>query len=581
MKRMSLMCYKKNITFIISVVLVFCSFFCSVFSVSATDSQDQEVFQGYDASDSIVQVVLLYQDTNSVYHILQSGSGILVDNKTVITNNHLTYMSDELKAEAGIYLTEKLGYEVTFVKTEESNQNVATYSIAIVQEADIYNIATVQLNSNDWDFAILSLSSQSDKTPAVFGKSEYISLEQEVATIGLPTVNYNNAVSFTYQDVITTNGKCTSIDGGIIAFDARLEPGSSGGALVDKYGRVVGITTYKDSTDGLYCALPVDNIKGYLERSEIVYTEDDRTIADIETVTTEEIIVDIKTDKNELNRVIMEAELIYEEGNDGKYTDESFRSLRLHLDYAKNTFADPMAPQTTIDSDTYNLREAIDGLEKVEKKSNVPLIVAISVGGVVLLTLIIILIVVLVKKGKKRKSEKKESEQIKILPQATINETSREPELGHGNQTTRVAQSDKLYGYHKDKEASATIVPPEVASQISFTPGTTILTNYAKVTINGYLYSKSSGETILIDGEEFIIGKAPEMADYVVQNNATISRKHVKITRKYDEFFIEDLGSTNFTYLNSNRVAPGDKKKLQDRDIIYLSDEEFVFMIGN
>jgi len=580
MKRVSFDCYRRCITFIVSVVLVLSSVLCSVFSASATDSQETQEFQGYDASDSIVQVVLLYQDTNSVYHILQSGSGILVDNKTVITNNHLTYMSDALKTEAGAYLTEKLGYEVTFIPTEESNQNVATYSIAIVQEADIYNIASVQLNSNDWDFAILSLSSQSDKTPAVFGRSEYISLEQEVATVGLPTVNYNNAVSFTYQDVITTNGKCTNLDGGIITFDARLEPGSSGGALVDKYGRVVGITTYKDSVDGLYCALPVDNIKGYLERSGIVYTEDDRTIADIEIVTTEEIIVDIQTDKNELNRVIMEAELIYEEGNDGKYTEESFRNLRLHLDYAKNTFEDPYAPQTTIDSDTYNLREAIDGLKKIQKKSNVPLIVAISVGGVVLLTLIIILIVVLVKKAKRRKVEKKENEKIKTLPQTPINESVKVPELGFKEPEFKSAQSSKLYGTYGANESSATIMSVDVPGRIEATPGTTILTNYAKVTLNGYLYSTSTGKTIPVEGEEFLIGKAPELVNYVV-NNATISRKHAKITRKYDEFFLEDLGSTNFTYLNSNRVAPRDKKKLQDRDVIYLSDEEFIFMIGN
>ncbi|MBE5932635.1 MAG: FHA domain-containing protein [Lachnospiraceae bacterium] len=604
MKKMSFLCCKRYIALIVSLVLVFVSVIFNVSSISATESDTEEVvFEGYNASESIVQVVLLYQDTNSVYHILQSGSGILIEGKTVITNNHLTYMSDTLKTEAGAYLTEKLGYDVSFVKTEDSSQNVATYSIAIVQEADIYNIATVALSSNDWDFAVLSLSSQSDKTPAVLGNSENVSLEQEISTIGLPSVNYGNAVSFTAKDVITTNGKCVNLDGGVISFDARLESGSSGGALVDKYGRVMGITTYKDSTDGTYCALPINNIKGYLERSGVVYIEDDKSIDEIENATTEEVIVQPTTDKNELNRVIMEAQLIYDEGNDGVYTEESFRDLNLNLEYAKITYEDPMAPQTTIDSDTINLRNAIDNLKKVEKKSNVPLIVAISVGGVILVALIVVLIVVLVKKGKKNKAKKKESQQIKTLPQA--NENSAElkfkaqdmnvnvqptniPQPTHIPQPTNMSQhgnSSQLYSNGGDRnvpafrESSATIDPVGTTLLAEVNPGTTILTNIANPTINGFMCRTATGENIFIDGEEFIIGKVPEYVDYVVKVD-TVSRKHAKITRKYDDFFIEDLGSTNFSYLNGERIAPGDKKALHDGDVIYLSDVEFVFRLG-
>lgn len=583
MKRVSATRCRKRLWTVVGVIFLLCSLAFSQGVALASESDEQEIeYQGYEVSESIVQVVLLYQDTNNIYHVLQSGSGILVSESTVITNNHLTYMSDELKAETGAYLTELLGYNVSFVPTGESSQQVAEYSVAIVQEADIYNIATIELASNDWDFAILSLSSKSDKTPAVLGKSEQLKEEQQVSAVGLPTVDYTNAVSFSNQDIISTSGKCVSLEGGNITFDARLEMGSSGGALVDKYGRVMGIATYKESAEGQYTALPIDNVKGYLERAGVAYIEDDKSVDDIENTTTEEASDNFKTDKNELNRVIMEAELIYEEGNDNKYTEDSFRNLRLNLDYAKITYDDPMAEQTTIDNDTANLRAAIDNLEAVEEKSNVGLIVGISIGGVVLLSLIIILIVVLVKHGKKRKEQKKEAEKIKTLNQPAA------AELAGATELQPAQPSFQSFNQYVDR--SYPVTPDQVLTSgqsVNTTvltdnnPGTTILTTYARKTVNGFIYSQTTGETIYIDVEDFVIGKALGQVNYAVMNNATISRKHAKIIRKYDEFFIEDLGSTNFTYVNGNRVAPGDKKVLQDRDVIHLSDEEFIFMLGN
>lgn len=578
MKRVSFCWVKRYIALAVSVILAVSLLVFSGGKVCAADAQPQAEEEGYNAGESIVQVVLLYQDTDSVYHVLQSGSGILVDDRTVITNNHLTHMSDTLKTDAAAYLTEKLGYDIVFEKSEDSSQNVASYSVAIVQEADIYNIATVSLSSNDWDFAILTLSSQSGKTPATLGRSEYTAIDQEVSAIGLPTMTYDNPVSFTYKDVMTTTGKCTGVDGGVISFDARLEAGSSGGALVDKYGRVIGITIFGEGEESGYTALPIDNIKGYLDRSGVVYTEDDRAIEDIESDDTEEVVNEFKTDKNELNRVIMEAQLIYDEGNNEKYTDESFRNLRLNLDYAKITYDDPEAAQSIIDSDTTNLRTAIDELEKLEPKSNVGLIVAISVGGSIVVALIIVLIVVLVKNGKKRKKEKQEAEKIKTL--AAQEQPKQEDPVTKQVENQKVTPSAQLYSQFKER----TVMPAlEQGSggQLDNAPGTTILTNYTRRSVTGYLYCSSTGETIQIEGEEFTIGKAQGQVNYVIQNNPTVSRIHAKIVRQYDEFFLEDLGSTNFSYINCERIAPGDKRILQDRDVIYLSDEEFVFMLSS
>lgn len=50
-----------------------------------------------------------------------------------------------------------------------------------------------------------------------------------------------------------------------------------------------------------------------------------------------------------------------------------------------------------------------------------------------------------------------------------------------------------------------------------------------------------------------------------------VSRKHAKIIRERDDYFIEDLGSTNGTFINrGKRLTVGVKHKLQDGDEIIV-----------
>jgi pSer/pThr/pTyr-binding forkhead associated (FHA) protein len=52
---------------------------------------------------------------------------------------------------------------------------------------------------------------------------------------------------------------------------------------------------------------------------------------------------------------------------------------------------------------------------------------------------------------------------------------------------------------------------------------------------------------------------------------AKVSRKHARIVRAADQYFIEDLGSTNGTFINrGRRLAPGDRQTLNDGDEIIV-----------
>ncbi len=67
----------------------------------------------------------------------------------------------------------------------------------------------------------------------------------------------------------------------------------------------------------------------------------------------------------------------------------------------------------------------------------------------------------------------------------------------------------------------------------------------------------SKGETFDLRDEVYTIGRSPDNNIQVLDK--TVSRKHLKIFRKKNEYFIEDLKSRNGTFVNGARVQAGDK----------------------
>ena len=92
-----------------------------------------------------------------------------------------------------------------------------------------------------------------------------------------------------------------------------------------------------------------------------------------------------------------------------------------------------------------------------------------------------------------------------------------------------------------------------------------------------FIVREKNKEYIKIVGDSFFIGKADDN-DYVVDGNASVSRKHCVITYEDGQYFIEDLQSSNHVYVNDVEIK--EKTLLKDKIKFELADETFQMIIN-
>ncbi|HEX8139969.1 MAG TPA: FHA domain-containing protein [Pyrinomonadaceae bacterium] len=89
---------------------------------------------------------------------------------------------------------------------------------------------------------------------------------------------------------------------------------------------------------------------------------------------------------------------------------------------------------------------------------------------------------------------------------------------------------------------------------------------------------RSAGKQFPLSDDESQIGRwdadggiFPDVDLDADDPEAKVSRRHARIMRRNDKYFIEDLGSTNGTFINrGRRLLPGDRQPLNDGDEIIV-----------
>lgn len=88
-----------------------------------------------------------------------------------------------------------------------------------------------------------------------------------------------------------------------------------------------------------------------------------------------------------------------------------------------------------------------------------------------------------------------------------------------------------------------------------------------------------SPEQIDISSFPFTIGKLPESSDYII-NNSLISRIHARFYFKDNAYYIEDLNSSNGTYINSVPISPHAMVEINDGDFITFARLTYIFKLS-
>lgn len=177
---------------------------CALFSSSAL--ADYSFSSDPDAVETAANSVFMLEVYGANSRKIATGSGFVAfDSSTLVTNYHVV--------EGGAYV------------------------VALSDDADQYIIDSACIVDKNLDLAILHFSKPANAAPLPLQADDQLKRSQKVVAIGSPA-GLKNTVS-----IGNISGFYNKSGRNWIQFTAPISSGSSGGALLDDQGKVVGITT--------------------------------------------------------------------------------------------------------------------------------------------------------------------------------------------------------------------------------------------------------------------------------------------------------------------------------------------------
>ncbi len=96
------------------------------------------------------------------------------------------------------------------------------------------------------------------------------------------------------------------------------------------------------------------------------------------------------------------------------------------------------------------------------------------------------------------------------------------------------------------------------------------------MTMKAVLVALPDGSPILVDKDKTLIGRNP--GNDIVVEEPFVSRKHCAVAKKGVGYFLEDLNSTNGTFLNGKRIE--EAVRLRHNDTFFLGQESRAYRFG-
>ncbi len=189
---------------------------------------EAEVYE--EVNKSIVGIVVY----NTSGKASQASGIVFSKDGYIVTNDHI--YSEVPAAEFKIYTYDGKEYDAEYV----AGDTVSDLAVLKVKEAEL--------------------------TPAVFGNSDELFYGEHVVAVGRPN-DATDASSITRGIISAVNRRVqttSNYSSRLIQTDSAINPGSSGGALVNMYGQVIGVTSSKLASveyDAVGYAIPTTTMK--------------------------------------------------------------------------------------------------------------------------------------------------------------------------------------------------------------------------------------------------------------------------------------------------------------------------------
>lgn len=206
-------------------------------SKNRTAKTANEIYK--EVGPSIVTVSSSYtvRQGNRTANATGSGSGIIIsDEGYILTNNHVIESADAIK-----------------ITTEDGAEH----------EAKLIG------RDSRTDLAVLTFDNTEKKYPAApLGNSADIEVGEMVVAIGNPLGELANTLTL---GAISALDRTVEMEHGTMNFiqtTADISPGNSGGALINSYGEVIGVTSAKSTgngVEGIGYAIPINEAKVVME----------------------------------------------------------------------------------------------------------------------------------------------------------------------------------------------------------------------------------------------------------------------------------------------------------------------------
>lgn len=514
-------------------------------SISAFASEGAKNEAVRDDRTGVVQVNVVYTDDEGVRNVIQTGTGFMINELSVVTCNHVTQLDDETMEEA----------EERFGVDEQKLRKGLSIRISVIRDVSIG--AKIDKQSVEMDFAVLKMDDKLAGCKSLpLRNSETLVQLEDCYALGFPTITTfsQDGVKLTSDDVTITDGKVSKVSTikGVeyVVNTASVTSGNSGGPLVDEDGNVVGIIQGKQTdgmSDSYSYAIASNALIETLDKFAVTYTSpDDITKPDPDPNPDPISPAPEGADKTQLNATISQAE-----GMDLKsYTKESAQDLTGALESAKKVAADDTATQTAVDDAASKLNNAIANLQ--EAKGAFPMWL---IGLIAAAVIAIIVIIILMSRNSRKPAPRRPQPMPQPAPIPPVQPQNNVPPVYPGGAGTGVLG-----------RAEDTTVLSGGSNE------TTVLSADF-----GTLTRISTGEKININKERFVIGRERGRVDYCISDNTAVGRTHAIIVNRGGSAYVIDQNSRNCTYVNDVRAGANQEVKIKSGDKITFADEAFTY----